>query len=118
MLRFAAFARLKLSRTVKAGSCGVAGTIVSVSVALSLAVFGSVVPAGAATVAVLASVPVADADSVVTAVNVALPPLASVTVPVRALPVPVAVQLDPAVAVHVHEFTVSEPGSCRSRSHP
>ena len=44
------------------------------------------------------------------AVKVALPPLRRVTVPVRALPVPVAVQLDPAVAVHVQLPTVSVAG--------
>ena len=52
--RLVALPRLKLSSTVRDGS----GTaIVSVSVALLLVVFGSVMPAGAATVAVLASVP-------------------------------------------------------------
>ncbi len=53
MLRFAAFGRLKLSRTVSAGSCGVAGTIVSCPWRCCWPCSDRCRPAGAATVAVL-----------------------------------------------------------------
>ena len=65
------------------------GMIVSVSVALLSAGFGSVVPIGAVTVAVLASEPVAVAASVAVTVMVALPPDGRLTVALT-LPVPVA----------------------------
>jgi len=84
---------------------------VSVSVALLLAVFGSVVPAGAATVAVLASDPVAVTASVAVTLKVALPPLGSVTVRLVMFPVPVAVpQAEPAEAVHVQATPLSPAG--------
>src|SRR5512139_2585228 len=98
-----AVARLKLSSSPSVGN---AGLMVSVSVALLLPVFGSVVPPAAATVAVLTKLPEALDARVVLAVNVALPPESRVTVPVRFTPVPLAVQLEPAVAVHVQLPTV------------
>jgi len=64
-------------------------------------VSGSVVPAGAVTVAVFDNVPDAVCDSVPDAVNVALPPDRRVTVPVFADPeLTVATQEDPAVGTH------------------
>ena len=76
-------------------ACGVS---VSVSVAVLFPGSGSVVPAGAVTVAVFASVPVAPGAMFAVSVNVAVPPGASVTV-VLMLPVPLgAAQLDPGLA--------------------
>ena len=70
-------------------------TIASVSVALLLPVSGSTVTPLVATVAVLARFPDgAFAATVTVAVNVALSPFSRVTVPVRALPDPVAAQLE------------------------
>ena len=77
------------------------GVIVSLSVALLLAVLGSVTPAGAVTLAVLVRVPVALKDRVPVAVKVAVPPTARFTV-VAMLPLPLAAaQLEPAEAVQV-----------------
>ena len=92
--------------------------IVSVSVALLFAGFGSVVPAATPTVAMFASVPEALAVRVVLAMNVALPPESRVTVPVRLLPVPAVVQLEPAVAVQVQVPTVSADGKVSATAAP
>src|ERR671932_171140 len=66
------------------------GAAVSVSVALLLAASGSVVPAGAATVAVLTRLPVAEDLTVPVTVNTTeLPaPAGMLTVAARLLPVP------------------------------
>src|SRR5437667_331741 len=72
---------------------------VSLSVALLLPA-GSLVPTGAVTVAVFVIVPEA-AVTVAVAVNVAVPPVRRLTLALR-LPLPLAGQLDPADAAHVH----------------
>src|SRR2546426_51771 len=61
---------------------------------------GSLVPAGAAIDAVLVIVPEAPV-TVALAVNVAVPPANRLTAALR-LPLPLAGQLDPAEAAHVH----------------
>src|SRR6267378_2561089 len=71
---------------------------VLLSVALLLPA-GSLVPAGAVTVAVFVIVPVP--VTVAVAVNVAVPPLSRLTLAFR-LPLPLAGQLEPAEAAHVH----------------
>ncbi len=73
---------------------------VLLSVALLLAGASSVVPAGTAMVAVLVIVPEALTSTGAVTVNVALPPVNRFTVVLR-LPLPLAGQLDPAVAAHV-----------------
>ncbi len=80
--------------------------------ALLLLVSGSTVVPEVATLAVLARLlpGVAPAATVTDAVNVELSPLRSVTVPVRALPEPAAVQLEPTAAVHVQVLTVRDAG--------
>src|SRR5438552_2907941 len=76
--------------------------IVSLSVALLLALFGSFIPAGGVTVAALSNVPAALRESVPLAVNVAVP-LGSRSTVVLMLPLPLAApQLDPADAVQTH----------------
>ncbi len=90
---------------------------VSVSVALSFAAFGSVTPPGAAIVAVLASVPVADADTVPVTVKVAVPPTVSVTAALM-LPLPLAGQLAPPAATHVHVMPVSAAGNASATVAP
>src|SRR5947208_1110747 len=72
---------------------------VSLSVALLLPA-GSLIPAGAVTVAVFVIVPEL-AVTVAVAVNVAVPPLSRLT-PAFKLPLPLAGQVDPADATHVH----------------
>src|SRR5262245_34913261 len=85
-------------------------TIVVESVALLLPATGSVVPAGAVTVAVLVSVPVAVAATVPVAVKVADDPAARFTV-VAMLPVPDgAPQLAPGPALHVQLTPPRSPG--------
>jgi hypothetical protein len=84
--------------------------MLSVSVALLLAGFGSVTKPAVATVAVLTNDPVALTASAVCAVKVATPLTASVTVPVRVLPLPPNVQLEPAEATQVQLFTVKDSG--------
>lgn len=73
----------------------------SESVAELFELFGSVVPAGAVTVAVLMRFPVAPAAMFAVRLYVAVPPLSRVTVSLM-LPDPDAVQLEPAVAEQVH----------------
>src|SRR5258706_2410301 len=84
-----------------------ATTIVSVSFAWLFVVFGSVTPAGAVIVTVLVDGPVGAAAGILpVSRNVAVPPFCRLTVPVRVtLPVPVAVQLDPADAEQVQDVT-------------
>lgn len=99
--RLFAFARLKVSSEPNAGIAG-AVMIVSVSTAVLLVRFGSVVVTGAVTVAVLDTLPVAAADTVAVAVKVALPPFNRFTVPLKVVPLPPpATQLEPPVAEHV-----------------
>ena len=85
------------------------GVKVSVSVALLLPGVGSVVPDGTDTVAVLLSVPVADALTVALTVYVAVPLASRFTVSLM-LPLPEAVQLEPADAVHVQVTPVKLAG--------
>jgi len=85
------------------------GTNVSVSVAVLLAVFGSVTPAATVAVAVLGSDPVAVEDTVAVRVNVAVP-LGNRSTVVAMLPVPEEGHVDPADAVHVHVAPDSVPG--------
>ena len=81
------------------------------SVAALLPGFGSLTPAGTATVAVFASVPVAAAARVATSVYVAVPPGRSETVEAM-FPIPLAApQPEPAEAAHVHVTDVSAPGT-------
>src|SRR5947199_394290 len=77
------------------------GAAVSVSVALLLAVLGSVVPAGAVTVAVLIRLPVAEDRAVPVTVKItALPaPAAMLTVAARLLPEPLPPLVTEAVPV-------------------
>src|SRR5229473_3294657 len=87
-------------------ACGVS---VSVSVAVLLPGVGSVVPAGAVTLAVLLRLPVAEAEMLAVTVNVAVPPFARLTV-VLMLPVPlVAPQL--AAGAHVQLALLMPAGS-------
>src|SRR6267378_8190713 len=76
---------------------------VLLSVALLLPA-GSFTPAGAVTVAVFVIVPVP--VTVAVAVNVAVPPLSRLTLALR-FPLPLAGQLDPADAAHVHVTPLS-----------
>src|SRR2546422_8968320 len=79
-----------------------AGMIVSVSVALLFAGFGSVIPAGGVTAAVFDRVPEALMSSVPVAMNVAVPPTRRFTVRLM-FPEPLAAaQLEPLEATHVH----------------
>ena len=71
------------------------GAGVSVSVALLLALLGSVVPAGGVTVTVLTRLPVAVELVAATTVKVAVPPDARLTLLVLMLPVPLAGPVDP-----------------------
>src|SRR6266542_1348217 len=84
--------------------------IVSVSVALLLAGFGSVTPAGAAMVAVLAMEPVALPAIVALTVNVAVPPLARFTL-AEMLPLPLAGQLEPTLATQLQLPNVRPAGA-------
>src|SRR5512139_2494073 len=84
--------------------------MVSTSVALLLAGAFSTKLAGWVTVAVLLSVPVAPAGRFPVTVYVALPPTSRLSV-VLMLPKPLAVQLDPGDAAHVHVTPVSTAGS-------
>src|SRR3954465_1175718 len=81
---------------------------VSLSVAELLPGVGSVTPAGAVTVAVFESVPVAAAETEQLAVNVTLPPLGRLTLPLM-LPEPDAVQVPPPAPTQV-QVQVSEAG--------
>src|SRR5260370_1190951 len=74
------------------------GVRVSVSVAVLLPGVGSVVPAGAATLAVLLRLPVAEAEMFAVTVNVAVPPFARLTV-VLMSPVPL---VTPQLAAGAH----------------
>src|SRR6266576_449786 len=79
---------------------------------------GSLVPAGAVTVAVFVIVPEL-AVTVAVAVNVAVPPLSRLMLALR-LPLPLAGQLDPADTTHVHVTLATWAGkigraSCRER---
>src|SRR5258708_7664052 len=87
-------------------ACGVR---VSVSVAVLLPGVGSVVPAGAVTLAVLLRLPVAEAEMLAVTVNVAIPPFARLTV-VLMSPVPlVTPQL--AAGAHVQVALLMPAGS-------
>src|SRR5438132_9675011 len=84
--------------------------IVSVSVALLLLGVGSVTPTGAAIVAVLAIEPAALPATVALTVNVAVPALSRFTLAAM-LPVPLAGQLDPALAAQVQAPIVKPAGA-------
>src|SRR4051794_12303831 len=85
------------------------GTNVSVSVTES-GPFGSVTPAGAATVAVLTTVPVAPGATLAVKLNAATPPGNRSTVALI-LPMPTgASQFEPAVATQVHVALVKLAG--------
>ena len=86
------------------------GVSESVSVAVLLAPFGSLLPTGAATVAVFTSEPVAAGATVPVTVNVTVPATRRLTEALM-LPLPEAGQVEPAVAVHVHVTPVSVAGS-------
>ena len=86
------------------------GVIVSVSVAELLPGFGSVTPAGAATVAVLTSVPVAEADNVAVSVKVAVAPTGRLTAALM-FPEPDAGHVPPPAPTHVHVAPVSAAGN-------
>jgi hypothetical protein len=86
------------------------GVRVSVSVAVLLAVLGSVTPPGAATEAVLVKEPVAAGLIVPVAVKVTLPPEGSVTAWLM-LPLPLAVHVPPAVPRHVQVTPVRAVGN-------
>src|SRR5580765_1735211 len=77
------------------------GASVSLSVAELLPGGGSVVPAGAVTVAVLLSEPLADAEMLQLAVYVMLPPAGRLTVSLI-LPLPLAVHVPPEAPTQVH----------------
>src|SRR5882672_3299850 len=81
--------------------------IVSVSFAWLFAVFESVTPAGAVIVTVLVDGPVGAAVGILpVSRNVAVPPFCRLADPARVtLPVPVAVQVDPADVEQVHDVT-------------
>jgi hypothetical protein len=86
-------------------------TVSGPSVEELLAGAGSVVPAGAATVAVFDNVPVALPEICAVTVKVAVPPLARLTI-VEMLPDPLAdAQLDPAEATHVQFALLIAAGS-------
>jgi hypothetical protein len=88
------------------------GLRASVSVAVLFAEFESVNVLGALTVAVFASEPLAVGVTVPVTERVALEPAARETGTEIALPVPLAVEHDPApVTVHVHVTPVSEAGT-------
>jgi hypothetical protein len=82
----------------------------SVSVDVLLRPVGSLLPAGAVTVAVLTSEPVAAGEMVPAAVNVVVPAIPRLMLALM-LPLPDAGQLEPAVAVHVHVTPVSVAGN-------
>src|SRR5215831_12579375 len=84
--------------------------MVSVSVALLLPGVGSVTPAGVAILAVLAIEPVALPATVALTVKVAVPPLSRLTL-AEMLPLPLAGQLDPALAAQVQLPMVSPAGA-------
>ena len=81
----------------------------SLSVAELLPGFGSVTPAGAATIAVFSSVPVAVGESVAVSVNVAVPPSGRFTEALM-LPLPEAGQVPPPAPTQVHVAPVSVAG--------
>jgi hypothetical protein len=83
---------------------------VSVSVALLLPGVGSLTPAGAAMLAVLETEPVALADTVAFTVKVAVPPLSRLTL-ADMLPLPLAGQLEPALATQDQVPIVSPDGA-------
>src|SRR5258708_6491446 len=87
-------------------ACGVR---VSVSVAVLLPGVGSVVPAGAVTLAVLVRLPVAEAEMLAVTVNVAVPPFARLTV-VLMSPVPL-VRPQLAAGAHVQVALLMPAGS-------
>src|SRR2546428_104651 len=83
---------------------------VSVSVAWLLPGVGSVTPTGAAIVSVLAIEPLALPATVALTVNVAVPALSSFTLAAM-LPLPLAGQLDPTLAVQVQAPIVKPAGA-------
>ena len=85
------------------------GDSVSVSVAVLFAGVGSVTLPGAVMVAVLTRLPVALAEIVPVTVNVAEPPTGRSTDALM-LPLPLAGQVAPPPAVHVHVAPVSAAG--------
>jgi hypothetical protein len=86
------------------------GLSVSVSVAELLPGVGSVVPLGTVIVAVFANEPVDAAETAAVSVYVTVAPTAKFTVS-EMLPVPLAVQLAPELATHVHVAPLNEAGS-------
>jgi hypothetical protein len=86
------------------------GVSVSVSVDVLLAPVGSLLPAGAATLAVLTNEPVAFEEIVAVTVNVAVPEMARLMLALM-LPLPDAGQLEPAVAEQLHVALVSVAGN-------